>query len=783
MIKLLTNKDFTDNGIKLSIIMPLYNAEDTLRLALDSIFMQRVDFTYEVIAIDDASSDKTADILQEYADKYKVLKIITHDKNQGNAISFYDALCISRGDYMCVLDGDDYYTVKNKLQKQVDFLDRDVNKKYVAVSHKYLQVNADWNIFDNNNLFYGEKDYKYADFLTQCFYSHTATYMYRNIFKDNVPDILKEPMYRGDNPRTFLHMFFTRGLIKNLNFVGSVYFYNNKGLWSKESVETQKTRNIIMMNTLAQNFKSDIEKKLWCGTGNIDNNNLYEQWVICNSSNEYQTPDYILDKAKNIASTYAFKNMDFVFQSLYKSEFLDSLCESIGFIELVKRGFRPGVTRKKNENNICIIIANLTTTGGGVYYEIKDIISMYADKNVYILLTDVDSEQNLDKNVYEDLKQFSNLTNVYGQEDNTDKLQILVNKILEINPAKIYPYCGHNNVYANSLIQSILGKNICVFSFDHGFSLGLDNSNYDTYIAKRPSDYEILSNYYHDKVIFIPCWNKDKKGNNKYVPFNQHSELITACAAARYYKLGKDYIDIIFTLLEKTGGKHIHYGPISEADLQKIYIKMDRIGMPHDRFINIPWAENLPKSMSDNNVDIFIEPFPTISYKITLDVLSAGIPVVSRHGQTRMSLNDFIYDGALFWKNVDDFVDLMTNLTIDSLQKHSKLSIKYYQENHSISVLQKFFCSEKMFTKPSIKAYYDKFIADVTSVEQILTMDKTPYQKRKKIKLVENMRLQKRLKEFVFGLLLAIAQIPVLDLLIRSKKRKKLLKQIIKYYR
>ena len=155
MIKLLTNKDFTDNGIKLSIIMPLYNAEDTLRLALDSIFMQRVDFTYEVIAIDDASSDKTADILQEYADKYKVLKIITHDKNQGNAISFYDALCISRGDYMCVLDGDDYYTVKNKLQKQVDFLDRKKKKKYVAVSHKYLQVNADWNIFDNNNLFYG----------------------------------------------------------------------------------------------------------------------------------------------------------------------------------------------------------------------------------------------------------------------------------------------------------------------------------------------------------------------------------------------------------------------------------------------------------------------------------------------------------------------------------------------------------------------------------------------------------------------------------------------------
>ena len=135
-------------NVKLSIIMPLYNVANTVRLALDSIFMQNVNFDFEVLAVDDASTDNTLEILQEYAKQHKEIKIIKHEKNSGNAIAFYNALCQSRGDYFCVLDGDDYYTVKNKLQKQVDFLDNDTDARYTAVSHKYLRVDSDFNVFD-----------------------------------------------------------------------------------------------------------------------------------------------------------------------------------------------------------------------------------------------------------------------------------------------------------------------------------------------------------------------------------------------------------------------------------------------------------------------------------------------------------------------------------------------------------------------------------------------------------------------------------------------------------
>lgn len=93
-----------DTNVILSVIMPLFNVEKTLNIALDSILMQQLDYKYEIIAVDDASKDNTLKILQNYQKQHpKIIKIIKHSKNQGNAISFYDALSIAKGKYLCLI--------------------------------------------------------------------------------------------------------------------------------------------------------------------------------------------------------------------------------------------------------------------------------------------------------------------------------------------------------------------------------------------------------------------------------------------------------------------------------------------------------------------------------------------------------------------------------------------------------------------------------------------------------------------------------------------------------
>ena len=248
--------------MKLSVIMPVYNVEKTFSIALDSVLMQDVDFDYEIIIVDDGSTDSTPQIIKEYSKKYPQIKLITNDHNKGLASAFYDALCASKGDYYCVLDGDDYYTVRSKLKRQVDFLDSDKEEMYAAVAHKYFLLNEDGLICNEPILFSNVTEYSYHHFLRGIFYYHTSAYMYRNTFRGNVPQCFKLPLYEGDTPRTFLHLSKTKGKVKVLNFVGSVYRYNGEGIWSKLSFQERAQANIDMYSAFREKLETEEEKKI-----------------------------------------------------------------------------------------------------------------------------------------------------------------------------------------------------------------------------------------------------------------------------------------------------------------------------------------------------------------------------------------------------------------------------------------------------------------------------------------------------------------------------------------
>ncbi len=91
---------------KVSIIVPVYNGETTLKVCLDSIQKQTYE-NIEVIVVDDGSLDNSGKICDEYAEKDARFKII-HKKNEGVSMARNDALDHSTGEYICFVDGDDY---------------------------------------------------------------------------------------------------------------------------------------------------------------------------------------------------------------------------------------------------------------------------------------------------------------------------------------------------------------------------------------------------------------------------------------------------------------------------------------------------------------------------------------------------------------------------------------------------------------------------------------------------------------------------------------------------
>lgn len=146
-----------NNEIVVSVIMVTYNHEKWIEKALDSVLMQKVNFKYEIIVGDDASTDNTPQILCDYKKKYPdKIRLVLHKKNIGPTKNGHSIRKKMQGKYIAFLEGDDYWTDCNKLQKQVDFLES--NSQYIACVHKY-------NIVDEYENIKHEGGYEVTDYM------------------------------------------------------------------------------------------------------------------------------------------------------------------------------------------------------------------------------------------------------------------------------------------------------------------------------------------------------------------------------------------------------------------------------------------------------------------------------------------------------------------------------------------------------------------------------------------------------------------------------------------
>ena len=116
-----------------------YNQKDFIAQCLEGFVMQKTNFPFVAIVADDCSTDGTREIVKEYAEKYPdIIKPILREKNIGPVANSSEVYDIINSKYICICDGDDYWTSQYKLQKQVDFLES--HPDYTVCYHKVKMV-------------------------------------------------------------------------------------------------------------------------------------------------------------------------------------------------------------------------------------------------------------------------------------------------------------------------------------------------------------------------------------------------------------------------------------------------------------------------------------------------------------------------------------------------------------------------------------------------------------------------------------------------------------------
>lgn len=110
--------------MKVSIICTNYNKGDWVREAMDSFLNQKTNFDFEIIIIDDASTDHSYEIIQEYQNKFpEKVRTFRNEVNLGITRTWKKVCQEAKGQYIARCDSDDFWTDPLKLQKQVDLLD------------------------------------------------------------------------------------------------------------------------------------------------------------------------------------------------------------------------------------------------------------------------------------------------------------------------------------------------------------------------------------------------------------------------------------------------------------------------------------------------------------------------------------------------------------------------------------------------------------------------------------------------------------------------------------
>jgi glycosyltransferase involved in cell wall biosynthesis len=235
--------------IMTSICCITYNHENYIADAIESFLMQKTNFNYEIIIYDDASTDKTADIVREYETKYPgLIKPIYQTENQYSkgvkTINF--SLQRAEGKYIAICEGDDYWTDPYKLQKQVDYMEKHPECSIcIHAAYRVLPDKTKLKLHVRPNR--GNKVFTVEEVIHDNWIFATASFLYPAVFNTNRP-YFYEIAPVGDYP--LIIYLALQGKVYYIDEFMSAYRIDVKDSWSSRMSSSIERRIAVYNKTI-----------------------------------------------------------------------------------------------------------------------------------------------------------------------------------------------------------------------------------------------------------------------------------------------------------------------------------------------------------------------------------------------------------------------------------------------------------------------------------------------------------------------------------------------------
>jgi glycosyltransferase involved in cell wall biosynthesis len=293
--------------MKLSVIIPTYKFSKYIEQCVLSVLFQNTNFEFEVLVRDDFSNDGTNEILERLSIYYPNLKWFKSEENWGFHKNIKFLLEQASGEYISYIDGDDYYTDKDKLQKQIDFLDN--NPEYIMHSTGY------WRLL-NDGSYIPEDPYERL-------WAVKSEVVTEDLFEDNyvgfgrmfrnIKGLIKEYFFDlpfFDYPLNYELSLL--GKIKNSEWPSGVYREHGSGVLTSHSNEDKIKIHEELKLFLNKKHNRDKMKKVTIIDAFIHNDNV--EVKLNNFLNKFRNDDnQVLLISNTVPTSDTIKNVDYYF--------------------------------------------------------------------------------------------------------------------------------------------------------------------------------------------------------------------------------------------------------------------------------------------------------------------------------------------------------------------------------------------------------------------------------------------------------------------------------------
>jgi len=381
---------------------------------------------------------------------------------------------------------------------------------------------------------------------------------------------------------------------------------------------------------------------------------------------------------------------------VFADPMLDGFCQMVGhsFLAELRDGEGPGADTDAADDTRadCVVLATeLYRTGGHTAVIVDLLETQRFGPRTVVLLTDAFNKA--DPTIIEERFGASVTGEMAPAGALADKLRWTLRRLLALRPRKLVLMNHHQDPVAIAAAQASLADQTVFYHHgDHQLCLGVTLAH-TLHIDPHPMGFHNC----HDVVgikhpVYWPLVAQDLGMRSAATAFLAEGRLRT-CSSGSHNKFEGSYkyayADVIARVMERTGGTHVHIGPLSGATLQRIQDNLSARAIPQERFVHVPWVPSIWQALHEHRIDVYLSSFPLGGAKTAIEAMGAGVPIIGHNSYISpfYGAGDMYYPSAFLWAEPEQLLAHLGALTAEQLARESLEARQHFERFHTAAVL------------------------------------------------------------------------------------------------